>query len=62
MAEKKSQVGALQALKAELKAKTGWEIPQPLASLRDKEIRFTGGCSNDKASMQATVYQMLKLD
>ena len=47
---------------AELKAKTGWEIPQPLGSLRDKEVRFTGVCDNDKASMQATVYQMLKLD
>lgn len=47
---------------ADLQAFTGWEIPQPLASLRDKEIRFTGGCANDKASMQATVYRMLNLD
>ena len=47
---------------ADLQAVTGWKTPQPLASLRDKEIRFTGGCSNDKASMQATVYRMLKLD
>ena len=47
---------------AELKAKTGLEIPQPLGSLRDKVIRFTGKCANDKASMQAMVYRMLNLD
>lgn len=47
---------------ADLQALTGWKTPQPLASLRDKEIRFTGGCANDKASMQATVYKMLNLD
>ena len=46
----------------DLQAVTGWEIPQPLGSLRDKAIRFTGGCANDKASMQATVYHMLDLD
>ena len=47
---------------AELNAKTGWNIPQPLGSLRDKEIRFTGVCNNDKASMQDTVYGMLELN
>ena len=47
---------------ADLQAFTGWETPQPLASLRDKVIRFTDGCANDKASMQATVYRMLNLD
>ena len=47
---------------ADLQAFTGWETPQPLASLRDKAIRFTGECANDKASMQATVYRMLNLD
>lgn len=47
---------------AELNEKTGWEIPVPLGSLRDKAIRFTDVCGNDKASMQATVYRMLNLD
>lgn len=47
---------------ADLQAFTGWEIPQPLGSLCDKVIRFTDGCANDKASMQATVYRMLNLD
>lgn len=47
---------------ADLQAVTGWKTPQPLGSLRDKAIRFTDGCANDKASMQATVYRMLKLD
>ena len=47
---------------ADLQAFTGWKTPQPLGSLRDKEIRFTDKCANDKASMQATVYRMLNLD
>lgn len=47
---------------ADLQAFTGWKIPQPLGSLCDKAIRFTGGCANDKASMQAAVYGMLNLD
>lgn len=47
---------------AELQAKTGWNIPQPLASLRDKVVRFTDVCGNDTASMQTTVYRMLHLD
>ena len=47
---------------AELNEKTGWEIPQPLASLRDKAIRFTDICGNDKVSMQTTVYRMLNLE
>ena len=47
---------------AELNSKTGWEIPQPLGSLRDKAIRFTGVCDNDKTSMQATVYDLLELN
>ena len=47
---------------AELKEKTGCEIPKPLASLRDKVIRFTDVCDNDAASMQTTVYTMLNLD
>jgi len=47
---------------AELKQKTGWEIPQPLGSLRDKEIRFTDVCNNDKQGMQSTVYNMLNID
>ena len=49
-------------LSAELAEKTGCPIPAPLASLRDKAIRFTDVCCNDKASMQATVYGMLELD
>ena len=47
------------ALMQELNAKTGCPIPKPLASLRDKEIRFTDVCDNDTAGMQATVYRML---
>ena len=47
---------------ADLQAVTGWKIPQPLASLRDKAIRFTDECANDKGSMQATVYHMLNFD
>ena len=47
---------------AELKAKTGWEIPQPLSSLRDKAVRFTGVCDNDKQGMQSTVYGMLSIE
>ena len=47
---------------AELQTKTGWEIPQPLASLRDKAVRFTDVCGNDATSMQSTVYKMLHLD
>jgi len=47
---------------AELNSKTGWKIPQPLGSLRDKVIRFTDVCGNDKTSMQSTVYRMLNLD
>ena len=46
----------------DLQAFTGWKIPQPLLSLRDKAVRFTDMCANDKASMQATVYRMLNLD
>ena len=46
---------------AELKMKTGWEIPQPLSSLRDKAVRFTGVCDNDKQGMQSTVYSMLSI-
>ena len=33
-----------------------------LGSLRDKAIRFTDVCDNDKTSMQGTVYGMLGLD
>lgn len=47
---------------AELNKKTGWNIPQPLVSLSDKAIRFTGVCDNDKASMQDTVYGLLELN
>lgn len=47
---------------ADLQAVTGWQTPQPLGFLRDKVIRFTDKCANDKASMQATVYGMLHLD
>ena len=47
---------------ADLQAFTGWKIPQPLGSLRDKAVRFTDECANDKASMQVTVYRMLNLD
>ena len=47
---------------ADLQAVTGWKTPQPLGSLRDKAIRFTDGCANDKPAMQATVYRMLNLD
>ena len=47
---------------ADLQAVTGWKTPQPLGPLRDKAIRFTAKCANDKPSMQATVYDMLHLD
>ena len=47
---------------SELQAKTDTKIPQPLGSLRDKVIRFTDVCDNDKPAMQATVYRMLQLD
>ena len=47
---------------AELKVKTNWEIPQPLGSLRDKAVRFTDVCDNDKPCMQSTVYHMLNID
>ena len=47
---------------SELNEKTGWDIPQSLASLCDKVVRFTGVCDNDKASMQNTVYGMLELN
>ena len=47
---------------ADLQAFTGWKTPQPLGSLRDKAIRFTDVCDNDKTSMQGTVYGMLGLD
>ena len=47
---------------AELQSKTGWKIPQPLGSLREKAIRFTDVCGNDTEAMQATVYRMLHLD
>ena len=46
----------------DLQTFTGWRIPQPLLSLRDKAIRFTDVCATDKASMQGTVYRMLNLD
>lgn len=47
---------------ADLQAFTGWKTPQPLGSLRDKAIRFTDECANNKAAMQSTVYRMLNLD
>jgi len=47
---------------SELNEKTGWKIPQPLGSLRDKVIRFTDVCDNDKPGMQSTVYRMLGLE
>ena len=47
---------------ADLQAFTGWKTPQPLSSLRDKAIRFTDKCNNDKSSMQTTVFGMLNLD
>ena len=47
---------------ADLQAFTGWKTPQPLASLRDKAIRFTDVCDNDIEGMQSTVYRMLQLD
>lgn len=47
---------------AELSEKTGWKVPQPLGSLRDKVIRFTDVCNNDKQGMQGMVYRMLELN
>jgi len=44
-----------------LHEKTGCAIPAPLATLREKVIRFTEVCDNDKASMQQTVYTMLQV-
>ena len=57
-----SECGSPYEQLAELKHKTGLNIPQPLALLRDKAIRFTDVCDNDKPAMQATVYRMLDLD
>ncbi len=42
-----------------LNADTGCEVPAPLAGLKGKTPRFTGVCDNDKAGMQAVVYDML---
>jgi len=47
---------------AELNVKTGCPIPSPLASLRDKVIRFTDVCGNNPTEMQSAVYRMLHLD
>ena len=46
---------------SELNEKTGWKIPQPLGSLRDKVIRFTDVCDGDTDSMRKTVCGMLNL-
>lgn len=46
----------------ELNEVTGWSIPLPLDSLQNKQVRFTGVCDNDKASMQDTVYGMLEIN
>mgnify|MGYP003313449280 CR=1 FL=1 len=40
---------------------TGAPIPAPLATLRDKQVRFTGECDNDAVSMQTAVYRSLGL-
>ena len=48
-------------LMQELNEKTGCPIPAPLAGLRDKAIRFTDCCGNDKSSMQQTVYGQLNI-
>ena len=46
---------------AALYAKTNEPIPTPLASLRDKSVRFTDVCDQDAASMQRTVYNLLHI-
>ncbi|MBQ9860340.1 MAG: threonine synthase [Clostridia bacterium] len=45
----------------ELCDKAGCSIPEPLASLNVKRVRFTDVCNNDTAGMQETVYRMLEL-
>ena len=46
---------------AALHAMTNEPIPSPLASLRDKTVRFTDVCDQDAASMQQTVYSLLHI-
>ncbi len=46
---------------AELHALSNQPIPSPLASLRDKAVRFTDVCDQDAASMQQTVYRLLHI-
>ena len=41
----------------ELHAKTGADVPAPLASLRDKEVRFNNVCS--KEDMGEMVFGLL---
>ena len=40
---------------------TGTHIPQPLAALRDKAVRFTDVCAGDTAGMQQTVCRLLQI-
>ena len=48
-------------LMGELNEKTGCPVPAPLATLRDKSVRFTETCGNDKLSMQQTVFAQLNI-
>ncbi len=44
-----------------LRQATGTPIPQPLAALRDKAVRFTEVCTGDTAGMQQTVCRLLQI-
>ncbi len=49
------------SLQAKLHAVTGTAVPAPLASLGDKEIRFTDVCDGDIDGMRQTVCALLNL-
>ncbi len=44
-----------------LQQATGTAVPQPLAALRDKAVRFTEVCTGDTAGMQQTVCRLLQI-
>lgn len=44
-----------------LQQATGTAVPQPLAALRDKAVRFTDVCTGDTAGMQQTVCRLLQI-
>ena len=46
---------------AALRALTGRPVPAPLADLQQKQVRFTGCCDPDPASMREAVYRLLRI-